>query len=108
MTIEKFKEKCDTLIRRKDGIALANFLKRHLVFCMTHAKEVEPYLKGISGCAPAVQNENLEKEVWLLGTTLLVEGGAEVTTGIVGGITAVWTEISTWIVETLVGSIPFR
>ncbi len=63
MTIEKFKEKCDTLIRRKDGIALANFLKRHLVFCMTHAKEVEPYLKGISGCAPAVQNENLEKEV---------------------------------------------
>lgn len=63
MTIEKFKEKCDTLIKRKDGIALANFLKRHLVFCMTHAKEVEPYLKGISGCAPAVQNENFEKEV---------------------------------------------
>lgn len=63
MTIEKFKEKCDTLIKRKDGIALANFLKRHLVFCMTHAKEVEPYLKGISGCAPAVQNENSEKEV---------------------------------------------
>lgn len=36
-----------------------------------------------------------------MGTTLLVEGGTEVATGIVGGITAVWTEVADWIVTTL-------
>lgn len=63
MTIDKFKEKCNALIARKDGIALATFLKRHLVFAMTHAKEVEPYLKGICGSAPVNFDNNENKEV---------------------------------------------
>lgn len=63
MTIDKFKEKCDALIARKDGIALATFLKRHLVFAMTHSKEVEPYLKEICGSAPANSDKNKNKEV---------------------------------------------
>lgn len=60
MTFEKFKEKVNALVAKKDGAGLSTFMKRNFVFILTHANEVEPFIKEVCGRATVNDNENKE------------------------------------------------
>lgn len=60
MTLEKFKEKFNALVAKKDGAGLSVFMKRNFVFILTHANEVEPFIKEVCGRATVDDNENKE------------------------------------------------
>lgn len=61
MTLSRFKEKVNFYVKKRDGSGLSSFVHRHLVFVLTHGKELKSFFEKISG--GTTSDFEIEKEV---------------------------------------------
>lgn len=61
MTLSRFKEKVNFYVKKRDGSGLSSFVRRHLVFVLTHGEELKPFIEKISG--GTTSDFETEKEV---------------------------------------------